>query len=144
MRNTELAKRLGGSETVVRRMLDRSPIGVICVAMCSIVAAGCYVNRIPDLSLAEAGEIISRAPKFNRYARLVKVESVDHAKDSMDSVSYGKFTFQYLNSPGDVPPIESRVDFRYHEGKSYLNQFDYGCPTDCHIVDVFDGPDKHK
>jgi hypothetical protein len=124
--------------------MGRSQTGVFCVAMASALAAGCYVNRIPDLSLAEASEIISRAPEFNRYARLVKVERVDHAKDSMDDMSFGKFTFAYLNSPSDAPLIEASVDLRNHEGKWYLNQFDYGCPRDCHFVYVFDGPDKKK
>jgi hypothetical protein len=106
--------------------------------------AGCYVARIPDLAFSDAAEIISRAPEFNRYAHLIKVESLDHAKDSMDSVTFGKFTFQYLHAPADAAPIAARVDFRYHEGKWYLNQFDYGCPRDCHFVYVHDGPDKRK
>lgn len=62
----------------------------------------------------------------------------------MDYVSYGKFTFRYLNSPPGSPPIKADADFRYHEGKWYLNGFDYGCPGDCHFVDVHDGPDKKK
>jgi hypothetical protein len=124
--------------------MGRSYIGVVYVALASVIAASCYINRIPDLSLAEAADIISRAPEFNRYARLVNVESVDHMKNSMDSVSYGEFTFLYLNSPSGAPPIKAKADFRYIEGKWYLNGFDYGCPTDCHVVDVIDGPDKKR
>jgi hypothetical protein len=120
--------------------MRRSHIGTICVALISVVAASCYINRIPDLSAAEAAEIISRAPEFNRYARLVKIESVHHEKESMDSQSVGKFTFLYLNSPADAPLIKANVDFRYHEGKWYLNGFSYGCPADCHFVNVSDGP----
>ena len=72
--------------------MGRSHIGVVYVAPASVIAARCYVNRIPDLSLAEAAKIISQAPEFNRYARLVNVESVKHMKDSLESVSYGEFT----------------------------------------------------
>jgi hypothetical protein len=114
----------------------------ICVAMISVIAASCYIYRIPDLSSAAAADIVSRAPEFNRYARLVKVESVHHAKDSMDGVSFGKFTFLYLNSPSEASLIEATADFRYHEGKWYLNEFAYGCPADCHVVNVYDGPRK--
>jgi hypothetical protein len=118
----------------------RSRIGAICVALISVVAGSCGINRVPDLSTKEAADIISRAPEFNRYARLVKIESVYHQKDSMDSVCLGKFTFLYLSSPAGAPLIEANVDFRYDEGNWYLNGFDYGCPADCHIVNVYDGP----
>jgi hypothetical protein len=124
--------------------MSRSDIGAASVALACVTAFSCYMIRVPDLPLAEAAKIISRAPEFNRYARLVKVEAVDHMKDSMDGVSYGQFTFLYLNSPSDAPPIKAQADFRYIEGKWYLNGFDYGCPKDCHFVDIFDGPDKTR
>ena len=57
-----------------------------------------YFSRIPDLPRSEAAQIISRTPEFNRYARLLNVEGVDHLKNSMDSVLYGLFTFVHLNS----------------------------------------------
>jgi hypothetical protein len=123
--------------------LRRPYIGVTCVAVAFVFSANCYVNRVPDLSPSDAVSLISRAPEFNRYARLVKVESIHHQKDSMEGVSFGTFAFLYLNSPADAPLIEATVDFRYHEGKWYLNQFDYGCPHDCHFVYVYDGPEKH-
>jgi hypothetical protein len=112
------------------------------VAVLLGMVTGCRVFGPPDLSPREAADIISRAPEFNRYSRLVKVRSIDHLKDSMDSVSYGDFTFQYLNSPADAPPIEANADFRYLDRKWYLNGFDWGCPSDCHIVWVHDGPRK--
>jgi hypothetical protein len=124
--------------------MGRLQMGKAYVAMAAVIGATCYINRIPDLSSTDAADIILRASEFNRYARLVQVESIHHAKKSMDFVSFGRFTFRYLNSPADAPPIEANADFRYHEGKWYLNQFDYGCPRDCHIVDVNDGPDKRK
>jgi hypothetical protein len=92
--------------------------------------------------LPEAAEIISRAPEFNRYARLVEVESLHHEKDSMDSVTLGKFTSRYLHSAPSALLIEASVDFI--EGKWYLNGFHYGCPTDCRSVNVYDGPGKKK
>lgn len=122
--------------------MSRSHTGSLFLVLASVIAASCYVSRIPDLTLPEAAEIISRGPEFNRYARLVAVESLHHEKDSMDSVTFGKFTFRYLNSQDNAPLIEARVDFRYHEGKWYLNGFYYGCPTDCRDVNVYDGPDK--
>jgi hypothetical protein len=100
------------------------------------------VTPPPDLRGSEAAKIISQAPETNRYARLVNVERVDHMKDSMDSVSYGYFTFVYLNAPAKVSPIRGQADFRYIEGKWYLNGFEYGCPKDCHIVNIHDGPSK--
>jgi hypothetical protein len=117
---------------------------VATVVMALLTGSGCFVARVPDISFSEAAEIISRAPEFNRYARLVKVERLDHWKDSMNSVTMGRFTFQYLNAPTDAALIEASVDFRYHEGKWWLGSFDYGCPSDCHFVNVYDGPDKRK
>jgi hypothetical protein len=122
--------------------MGHSQTGAACLAVALTIAASCYMIRVPDLPLAEAARIISRAPEFSRYARLVKVEAVYHMKDSMDSVSDGSFTFLYLNSPPDATPIKAEADFRYMEGKWYLNGFDYGCPGDCHMVNVCDGPDK--
>lgn len=77
--------------------LQRPYIVVACVAFAFIAVAAslvsCYVNRVPDVSLSEAASIISRAPEFNRYARLVKVQSIYPLKDSMEGASFGKFNF---------------------------------------------------
>jgi hypothetical protein len=43
------------------------------VVVAVLMGGGCFLTRIPDISFSEAAEIISRAPEFNRYARLVKV-----------------------------------------------------------------------
>jgi hypothetical protein len=130
----------------------RLPILGVSVAIASGLGIGCYVLRVPDLTVSWASDLISRAPEFNRYARLLKVERVDHLKDSLDSVSYGLFTFAYLDSPSDVPPIKAWADFRYWDREWHLNEFDYGCdhrgldpgmlPTDCHIVHCYNPPAK--
>jgi hypothetical protein len=117
---------------------------IAAVAVVFLMGASCYTARVPGLSFSDAARIISQAPEFNRYASLIKVERLDHAKDSMDSVTFGTFTFQYLSAPPNTPPIEARVDFRYHVDRWRLNQFDYRCPRDCHVVNVYDGPDKNK
>ncbi len=124
--------------------MSRLPITIAAFAVAFLTCTGCFKNNIPDLSFTDAADIISHAQEFNRYARLIKVERLDHQKDSMDLATFGKFTFQYLNVPADAPIIEATVDFRYHEGRWYLNQFDYGEPPDRHYVYVFDGPDKRK
>ena len=112
-------------------------------ALFCVLSSGCSLLRPPDLPIADGAKIISAAPEFNRYAQLVKVERVHHLKGSMDTVSYGEFRFRYLDHPSDAPTIMAKADFRYIEGKWYLNEFFYGCPgTDCHIVNVVDGPDK--
>ena len=101
------------------------------------------LNRVPDLPPGKAANLISQAPEFKRYARLVKVEQIFHQKDSMNEVSNGQFTFQYLNSPADAAPIKANADFRYWEATWHLNEFDYGCPSDCHTVDVYNEPPKN-
>ena len=107
--------------------MDRLQSAAATIAVvASLMDASCYVTRVPDLSFSDAGEIISRAPEFNHYARLSQVERLVHEKDSGDSVTFGKFTFQYLNAPVDATLIEASVDFRYHEGKLCLNTFDCG------------------
>jgi hypothetical protein len=105
----------------------------------SIAFTGCRAS-IPDLSAAEAAEIISREPKFNQYARIGEVQELFHAKKPMDFAETGKFTFRYLTAGPDSAPVLADVQFRYHEGKWYLHQFDYGCPNECHFIYVYDGP----
>ncbi|HXI39964.1 MAG TPA: hypothetical protein VNH18_09530 [Bryobacteraceae bacterium] len=106
------------------------------------IGLGVNINRVPDLPSGKAADLISQAPEFNRYARLVKVEQIFHQKNSMDEVSNGQFTFQYLNSPVDAAPIKANADFRYWEATWHLNEFDYGCPTDCHTVGVYNDPPR--
>jgi hypothetical protein len=132
--------------------MRRLRISMASIAFASAVCTSCYMFRIPDLSVSEASVLISRAQEFNRYARLLKVERVDHLKDSMDSVSYGLFTFVHLSSASDVPSIKGWADFRYWDREWHLNQFDYGCDhrgldptmraTECHSVDVYNPPPK--
>src|SRR4051812_49409680 len=88
----------------------------------------------PELAARKAAELIDAAPEFKRFAVVVQVEDVRHLKGSMASVSDGEFSFRYLNSPTDTAPIKAKADFRYWEGSWHLNQFEYGCPVDCHIV----------
>ena len=124
-------------------------VGVVVVGT---ACTSCSIIGIPDLTVSDASILISRAPEFNRYARLLNVRSILHLKDSMDSVSYGLFTFVYLNSAPDAPPIKGWADFRYWDGKWHLNQFDYGCDhsgldpamraTDCHSVNVYNPASK--
>jgi hypothetical protein len=134
--------------------MRRPHTGLILVCL---VLAACpaihYLTRIPDLPRSEAAKIISNAPEFNRRARLLSVERVLHLKDSMDSVSYGLFTFIHLNSAPDTPPIKGWADFRYSDREWRLIQFDYGCnhrgldatmqgTMDCQSVDVDNPPKK--
>ena len=90
------------------------------ILACLVAAAGPaihYLIRTPDLRRADAAKIISRTPEFSGYARLLSVERIDHLKESMASVSYGVFTFAYLNSPPDAEPIKGWADFRYWDGQ---------------------------
>ena len=118
--------------------------GIVLILVC-LVLAGCPGPiPIPDLPRSEAARIISRALEFNRYARLLTIERVYHLKDSMETVSYGIFTFVYLNAASGTPPIKGFADFRYTDRGWHLNQFDYGCDhslldseprlADCHTV----------
>jgi hypothetical protein len=132
--------------------LRRFPISVPSVAVACALGISCGTIRIPDLTLTEASMLISRAPEFNQYARLRKVERVDHLRGSLDSVSYGLFTFLQFDSPSDAPLIKGWADFRYWDGKWHLAEFDYGCDhsgldptmraTNCHSVGVYNAPPK--
>ena len=107
----------------------------------------------PDLTPEVAAQLISKAPEFNRYARLVNVESLTRQADSLaDCCYYGFFNFRYLNAPGEAPTIKAYADFRYWDGTWHLNTFDYGCDhsaltggttaTDCHSVQCYNPPPK--
>jgi hypothetical protein len=103
-------------------------------------AALYHAAHVPDLPVSTAEDLIRRAPEFNRYARLIRVEDVQHLTGSLDHTSLGQFTFRYLNASTDMPPIRADVDFRYWRGKWHLNNFSYGCPSECHTVDVYKEP----
>ena len=76
---------------VVAHMRHSAAIVILgCIALASWGIQ--YLTTIPDLPYSEAEKIISRAPEFNRYARLLNVKRINHLKDSLDSVSYGFFT----------------------------------------------------
>src|SRR5262252_7884402 len=91
------------------------------VTVCLISAVACRAN-IPDLSETEAAAIISAEPKFNTYARMVKVESLFHAQGSMNFASTGKFTFVFLDPSAGSGPVLADAEFRYQQGKWYLNR----------------------
>jgi hypothetical protein len=112
--------------------------GVSCAIAVALFFLPTYLQRVPDLSEADAAAILSGAPEFRSCGRLLKVANVHHMTKSMDSVSYGDFTLQ----KSDTAAVQGRGDFRYQRGRWYLNVFWYGCPNDCRTVDVHDGPDK--
>jgi hypothetical protein len=112
-----------------------------------LLLAGCGIHS-PDLTPDVAAQLISKAPEFNRYARLLKVESMTRQADSMAYCCYyGFFTFRYLNVPNDVPMIKAYAEFRYWEGTWHFTAFDYGCDhsgliggttaSDCHSVQCY-------
>jgi len=94
-----------------------------------------YVSNLPP---SDAGRLISQAPEFNRYARLVRVESLYQGKDSMKRSADGQFTFYQLASGS--PVISARVHFSYWRGAWHLSNFDYGCPGNCQFVQVYNDP----
>lgn len=112
--------------------------------MVCVVAVGIVIStrslyhsiHVPDLSRTEAASLISRAPEFNRYATLVSVEEPYHLKNSMDQMSMGDFTFRYKDASVNEPTIQADADFRYWDGEWHLNEFSYGCPKECHTVDI--------
>jgi hypothetical protein len=122
-------------------MLRWLPVAFVVAVLCG-VAAHNVATCVPDLPTARAADLISRAPEFSTYSHLVKVAEIFRAKGSMDSAAYGTFTFRYLNSVADAPSIKANADFRFWDGKWHLNQFDWGCPSDCHVVDVHNDPPK--
>jgi len=98
----------------------------VAVVVVGILAVCNIAIRTPDLSAATAADLISRAPEFNRYARLVKVQDITHGKDSMAFESFGSFTFRYANSPADVSPLKAWAEFQYRDGKWHFTQLWYG------------------
>jgi len=120
-----------------------------CVLL-TLVACGIHS---PDLTPSTATDLIRRAPEFNRYAELIKVESLTRQRDSLaDCCYYGFFTFRYRDSPADAVPIKAYADFRYWDVGWHFTEFDYGCdhrgllggatPSDCHIVQCYNPPPK--
>jgi hypothetical protein len=118
------------------------PVGLLVLApVVYLGAAFCYAGYVPSLPVSKARELIARAPEFNRYAHLVTVASVNQGKESMDSLSYGRFMFQFRNAPSDAAAIPAVADFRYSHGAWRLHTFDYGCPSDCRQVTVYNPPE---
>jgi len=117
------------------------------------VLAACALHS-PDLTPQFATELISKAPEFNLYARLVKIESVTRQKDSLSYCCYyGSFLFRYIGAPDGSPPITAYAEFRYWDETWHFTGFDYGCnhsaltgaatASDCHTVHCYNPPAKH-
>jgi hypothetical protein len=137
-------------ETVVN---GRVVVGLVAVGVFGL-GVGCNILGPPDISIRDAAKLISRAPEFNRYARLIGVGRVDHLKDSMDSVSYGYFTFVQTGPPAAAAaPRKGWADFRYWDREWHLVEFDYGCDHEaldsdarlgeCHSVQCYNPPPRH-
>ena len=124
-------------------MLRWLPAAFVIAILCG-VAAYSVATHVPDLSPAKAADLISRAPEFNPYSRLIQVQGIFHFTNSMDTASSGTFTFRYLNSPADTAQIKASADFSYWDGTWHLNQFYWGWPDECHTVDVQSDPPKHR
>jgi hypothetical protein len=91
----------------------------------------------PNLTTAEAAELISQAPEFNRYAQLLTMDSAARDGDSMaDCCYHGYFTFRHLNAEFGVPPIRAYAEFRYYDAVWHVSDFSYGCPAKCKSVNV--------
>jgi hypothetical protein len=110
------------------------------VVVAYLGAAAYYSDHVRELSISQAANLIAGAPEFNRYARLVEVVSIQQGKDSMKRWSGGRFTFHYLNPVAGVPPIRANVQFAFWRRAWHLTHFDYGCPSDCHFVTVYNEP----
>ena len=90
--------------------------------------------------------MISRAPEFNRYARLLTTDRTAREGESLaDCCYYGYFTFRYLDAPSDATPIKAQAQFRYYDGMWHLFNFSYGCPgSSCRSVWVAMPPSRGK
>ena len=120
---------------------------------CVFLLFGACGFRSPDLTPQLAADLISKAPEFNRYAELLKVDSLTRQADSLaECCYYGFFTFRYLDGPAGAPTIKAYADFRYWDGSWHLDAFDYGCDhsaliggthaSDCHSVHCYNPPPK--
>lgn len=114
------------------------------VAIVWFVAAVWRADYVSNLPVSDAERLISQAPEFHRYARLIRVGSIYQGKDSMKRRADGNFSFNYLDRPGNSPAISGRAAFFYSRGAWYLGDFDYGCPDDCHSVQVYIEPEDHS
>ncbi len=127
--------------------MKRQPIiTAVLVAPVFFLMLCCKAVRVPDLPRDEAARLISQAPEFNKYARLVSVGDLNHPGDSMEHSTDGPFTFRYLKSPADAPPIQASAQFAYWNDTWHLSNFSYGCPgvhlDDCRNISVHNDPPK--
>ena len=136
---------VGGLFSKVNR---QSIIIAVLVAPVLLFTLYCRATEVPDLPSDEAAKLLSQAPEFNRYARLVSVGALNHPGDSMQGMAEGEFTFRYLNAPSKSAPIQADAQFSYWDGAWHLGQFSYGCPgvhlDDCRIVHVYNDPPKEQ
>ena len=97
------------------------------ISACVLLFLVACNSRSPDLTSEVAAVLISNAPEFNRYAKLVRVDSLTRQGDSLaECCCYGFFAFSYLNAPSDAPTIKAYADFRYWDGTWHFTGFDYG------------------
>jgi len=129
--------------------MERKALLGVCVSL-FFAACGFYS---PNLTPQLAATLISKAPEFNRYAELLKVDSLTRQADSLAYCCYfGLFTFRYLNAPVGAPTIKAYAEFVYWDGTWHFTAFDYGCDhsalvggttaSDCYAVQCANPPEK--
>ncbi len=115
---------------------------IVPVVVLYLIVAFYYTDHVPDLPVTKPADLVTHTPEFNGQARLVRIEEVYHLQGSLNGMSDGHFTFQPSNARVGTTPIKAQADFRYWDGAWHLNRFDYGCPADCHIVNVYNKPPR--
>jgi hypothetical protein len=90
-----------------------------------------WVGRVPALTAADATNIISTTPEFNRsYANLV-VTSLDVGRSSMQGTCLTSVVFR-INRTSDT--VNGRAFFQYWEREWHLVTLYYGVPPNVTVV----------
>src|SRR5579871_467971 len=77
---------------------------ILPVVLLYFIVAFYYSGHLPDLPATKAADLVTHAPEFNVYARLVRVEDLHHLEGSQNGIAEAT-----LFSSRQMPPAQRRL-----------------------------------
>ena|SRR6202050_609654 len=117
-------------------MLKRCSLGGILGLLFGLAILGAYIwvsmaSRVPALPAANANNIISATPEFNRsYANPV-VTSLEMGRNSMQATCLARVSFRVNRTSNTV---DGSAFFKYWEHEWHLTALPYGVPPNVTVI----------
>ena len=117
-------------------ILKQRSLGGVLGLLFGLAILGAYIwmsvaSRVPALRTANANNIISAAPEFNRSYANPMVTSLEMGRNSMQATCFAIVAFQ-VNRTSDT--VDGSAFFQYWEHEWHLAALSYGVPPNVTVI----------